>query len=259
MGARPRLIARCVGCAGAKSARNRDSGSPPSPNLSQRLVKSVEHSTRILHRRRDASGPEEKEGARCRSKSCARKSCARSRRDGSSTARYSGHVSGSGRPSERFAVDVAAFASLGTNRADLILAVVTLARARAQADRASDGHGLGLINPCNICYANVAVQLFSLLICALVRSRVASEHHGPGCACVDCELRTTALELHHRRHDALRHPMGSLDARALIARVAPGFELGQHHDAAEFLLELFRRSVNNYVYMQQEDHSAPLL
>ena len=59
-----------------------------------------------------------------------------------------------------------------------------------------------------------------------------------------------ALALHRARHDALRHPMGSLDARALIARVAPGFELGQHHDAAEFLHFLIGV---NYEAEEEED------
>ena len=123
--------------------------------------------------------------------------------------------------------------------------------ARAQIKHATDAHGLVLVNPANICYANAVVQCLSMFPRPLSRVQDESVHsqgvYGPNCACVDCHLAKSVLELHHRRHDVARHPLGPLDVRQLITRVRELegdylFALGDEHDAAEFCRVLIERS-----------------
>ena len=86
-------------------------------------------------------------------------------------------------------------------------------RARAQVQRASDAHGLGLLNLAgnNLCFANAALQSLSVLPDALRRIRDEAEYtkrlRGAACSCVDCMLCDTAVELHYRRHDCWRANM----------------------------------------------------
>ena len=90
------------------------------------------------------------------------------------------------------------FAGAGAPTGGIAPADATMSQLAALERRASDTHGLGLVNSGNSCYQNAVLQCLSMLVLSLARLRSECEwKERNGIRDLDVQLSEVLLELHY--------------------------------------------------------------